>query len=175
MDQFGEEWFGPASQKALQNLYLETRQTSGRVVEIGSWTGRSTVALANACHPEVLHAVDTWEGSPGEISAELAADRDVFAQWKRNVYSLTAGNVEAFRMGWRDYAGKYATPVRFLFVDAEHTYVEVSDTIAAFLPLMPPGAVICGDDAHHDPIRRAVVEACPKAQAIATLWFWQVP
>lgn len=172
---FHEAWFPQESQEALADLYRMTEGVTGRVIEIGSWEGRSTVALANACHPEVVHAVDTWEGSPGEISADLARDRDVYGTWRSNVFSLTAGNVEAFRMGWRDYAARTAGPVRFLFIDAEHTYVEVRDTIAEFLPWMPSGAVICGDDAHHEPIRRAVIEAFPLAKGIATLWFWQVP
>lgn len=174
-----EQWFPEDSQQALADLYRKTEGLEGRVVEIGSWEGRSTVALANACHPHIVHAVDTWEGSPGEISAELAVGRDVFGTWKRNIYTETQGNVQAFRMGWRDFVVHYQAttddPVRFLFIDAEHTYVEVRDTIAAFLPLMAPRAVICGDDQHHPPVRDAVLEAFPHAYVVANLWWWRLP
>lgn len=172
---FTENWFGETSCEALADLYGRTTGP-GRVIEVGSWEGRSTIALADACWPEILHAVDTWEGSPGEISASLAATRDVYGRWHANVYGTTAGNVVPFRMGWREYADLVGAPIRFLFVDAEHTYEEVRDTIDTFRGLMVPGGVICGDDVHHPPVRDAVLEAFgSKAMTIATLWYWQAP
>lgn len=170
---FHEAWFGDASCQALADLYAKTDGVDGRVIEVGCWEGRSTIALANACHPEIVHAVDTWQGSPGEVSAELAAERDVFAQFKRNVFSETCGNVEPFRMDWRDYFAARTTPIRFLHIDACHSYEEVRDNIAAALPLMAPGSVICGDDAHHPPVQQAVIEQFPNAFLLATLWWVQ--
>lgn len=60
MSEFREEWFGVASQQALVKLARRTAHLEGRVVEIGSWEGRSTVALANAVWPTTVDAVDTW-------------------------------------------------------------------------------------------------------------------
>lgn len=170
---FHEAWFGDASCQALADLYAKTEGVHGRVIEVGCWEGRSTIALAAACHPEIVHAVDTWQGSPGEISEQLAAERDVYARFKANVYAETCGNVEAFRMGWREYFASRPDPIRFLHIDAEHSYREVFDNIAAALPLMAPGGVICGDDVHHPPVRTAVLELLPKASAMATLWWHQ--
>lgn len=174
-DPFTEQWFCEASQEALGFLYEKTAHLSGAVVEVGCWTGRSTVALANACKPAVVLAVDTWEGSPSEISASLAAERDVFAQFRRNVFSMTAGNVVPLRMNWRDYFNGRTQPIRFLHIDAEHTYREVSDNIAAALPLMVSGGIVCGDDVHHEPVRQAVLEHFPNAYGMATLWWSQIP
>lgn len=173
-DPFGEQWFCEQSQEALAWLCEKTAHLNGRVVEVGCWTGRSTVALANACHPAIVHAVDTWQGSPGEISAELAAERDVFAQFKRNVYTHTVGNVEAFRMDWRTFFADHPGPIRFLHIDATHTYEEVRDNIAAALPHMVSGGIICGDDVHHEPVRRAVLEHFPNAYGLATLWWSEI-
>ena len=169
---FTEDWFGEASQKALARLFRSVRLIDGDVVEIGSWEGRSSVALATAAAPAIVRCVDTWRGSPGEISAELAAERDVFSTWQANTAHLA--NVAAYRMGWREYAASYIGATRLVFIDAEHTYEEVSDTIAAFRPHMVKGGVICGDDNHHPPVQQAVLEAFGDAHLEATVWWVRV-
>lgn len=171
---FREEWFFPASQKALGDLYLRVDHLAGDVIEIGSWEGRSTIALANACHPAIVHAVDTWQGSPGEVSADLAKDRDVFSQFAANIDRYTAGNVEAHRMGWREFFTERRDPVRFCFIDAEHSYREVKENVEAVLPLMVPGGIITGDDVHHPPVQQAVIDVFGDANVTATLWWVQV-
>lgn len=169
---FTENWFCDASCDFLAHLVHHTVGVSGDIIEVGSWEGRSTIALANAAHPEVVHSVDTWAGSPGEISAELAAQRDVFAAFRSNIAELTAGNVEVHRMGWREFFAGRTNPVRLCFIDAEHTYREVRDNIKAVLPLLGPGGVICGDDQHHPPIRQAVTDTLGDAWVEATVWYW---
>lgn len=169
---FTERWFGPESCSVLHRLVHEVQFMSGAIVEIGSWEGRSTVALANAAYPKTVHVIDTWQGSPGEPSAELAAERDVFAQFSENVAHLTLGNVEVHRSGWRDVD---PFPAALLFVDAEHTYREVYDTIETWLPHMQPGGVICGDDIHHEPVASAVNVWFPDATVEATVWIARLP
>lgn len=174
-DPFGEAWFGPASCKAVQRLVASTQGLGGRVVEVGCWTGRSTVHIAQGCYPHRVQAVDTWEGSPGEISAELAAHRDVFAQFQQNIADFTRGNVDIHRMGWRDYFDQDRGPIRFLHIDAEHTYREVFDNIESALPLMVAGGVICGDDVHHPPIVQAVTDHFgTNWRREASLWIHEV-
>lgn len=172
---FTEEWFGDASQKALADLYEPVRDLDGVVIEVGCWEGRSTIALANACHPTFVRAVDTWDGSPGEISWTLAHQRDVYTRFVENIENHTGRNVTAYRMGWRDYFASHDNPIKFLHIDAEHTYSEVRDNIEAALPLLVPGGVICGDDVHHPPIRMAVLDTLPDAGVQATLWHWRKP
>lgn len=172
---FTEEWFSPESQQALAELYSKVAHLPGDVIEVGCWEGRSTVALANACHPEHVQAIDTWAGSPGEISADLAQGRDVYATFAGNIETLTAGNVTPHRMGWRQYLADTRGPVKFIHIDAEHTYTEVRDTIEAVRPLMVPGGVICGDDNHHPPIQDAVRDTLGNAWLCASLWHWTVP
>jgi predicted O-methyltransferase YrrM len=174
-DTFGEQWFCQQSQDLLAELGRSVKDVDGLIIEIGSWTGRSTCALANAVYPRVVHAVDTWAGSPGEISSELAAQRDVFAQWRANVAEFTKGNVIAHRMGWREYLPQISQPVALVFIDAEHTAVEVRENVKAVLPLVAPSGVICGDDVHHPPVRAGVSAMLP-AQDVnvgATLWWWR--
>ena len=173
---FHEEWFHLDAQECLAGLARQVADIPGLIIEVGSWEGRSTCALANAAHPRVVHAVDTWAGSVDEISQTLAAKRDVFAQWLANVGYWTRGNVEPHRMGWREFATMVEDPVAFLFVDAEHTYKEVRDNIKAFMAKMAPGGIICGDDVHHPPVRKALDEVLPGWQGSGTaVWSWTVP
>ena len=172
---FHEDWFGEQSQQALADLVAETADVDGAIIEVGSWEGRSTIALANAAYPAIVHAVDTWKGSPGEISGDLAKQRDVYTRFLTNIAEYTKGNVEAHRMGWRHFfIHRDPTPIRLLFIDAEHTYKEVRENIDKALPLMAPGGIICGDDVHHPPVLRAVLDVFPDALAIATLWVHRV-
>jgi len=174
---FHEEWFGQASCDTLARLVTEVADVPGALIEIGSWEGRSTIAMANAAHPRTVHAVDTWEGSPGEVSSELAARRDVWAQWNVNVRHFARGNITPYRFDWREFVEILGrSPVALVFIDAEHTYAEVRDTIAAFLPLMSPGGIVCGDDVHHPPIIEAVTEhfGADGFDRDATLWIVQL-
>lgn len=166
---FTEEWFSEAACECLATLARHTDGVPGLVVEIGSWEGRSTLALADAVAPAIVHAVDTWNGSPGEISAELAAQRDVFATFLANTEGR---NVEPHRMDWRWYVEQTTAPFRFVFVDAEHSYEEVRDTIRAVLPRMSPGGILCGDDNHYPPVKKAVIECLgPHTPVVASLWY----
>lgn len=172
---FTEAWFSPQSQQALAELAASTNHLDGDVVEVGCWEGRSTVALAAAVLPATVHAVDTWQGSPNEISADLAGARDVLHTFLGNMTELTDGNVVHHVMGWRDYFADHRDPIRFIHIDAEHSYREVFDNIAEVLPLMVSGGVICGDDVHHPPVQQAVFEQLGGVAVTATLWHWRVP
>lgn len=174
MTRFTEDWFSATSCRVLADLARTTDRLDGAVIEVGCWEGRSTIALANAIHPATLHAVDTWAGSPGEISAELAAERDVFDTFTANIAEATAGNVAVHRMGWRDFFADWSDPVRFIHIDAEHSYTEVRENIEAVLPYVVAGGIVCGDDQHHPPVREAVMDTLGNAMVAASLWYRQV-
>lgn len=176
---FIEEWFGDASCDVLAGLVKSVKDVDGLIVEIGAWEGRSTIAMAKAAYPRRIHTVDTWEGSPGEPSAELAATpgRDVHATWLENVRANTRRNVVEHRMGWREFVPTINEPIALCFIDAEHSYREVYDNIEAVLPLMAEGGVICGDDNHHPPVRQAIAELLDPTEVgmNATVWYWIKP
>lgn len=166
---FTEEWFSPLSQEVLADL--GRRAPAGEIVEIGSWEGRSTVALANAVYPRIVHCVDRWTGLAGY--REQPVDRDVFAQFQTNIAAYTKGNVVAHRMDWRMYTPE--GPVGLVFIDAEHTRVEVRDNIIAYRPLMVPGGIMCGDDVAWHEVREGVFDVLPidDLGVHASLWIWE--
>lgn len=172
---FTEDWYSDRSCAALAELVRKVRGLFGRIVEIGCWEGKSTVTIANEAWPATVLAVDTWAGSSGEVSAELAKERDVLAQFRKNVATLTQGNVTEVRADWRDYLAADRTPVRFCHIDATHTYDEVADNIRAVWPVILPGGILCGDDAAHSPVRSAVLDILGDDINLSagTLWWVQ--
>lgn len=173
---FHEEWFPQESQEVLARLVAEVAGVVGCIVEVGSWEGRSSVALARAADPRLVHCVDTWAGSPGEISADLAGRRDVFAQWQANVDHCTRGNCVPHRMGWREWVrDELHGSIALGFIDAEHSYREVYDNTLAFMQRLAPGGILCGDDAHHPPVQQALNELLPGWTREATCWIWRAP
>ena len=149
---FDEEWMGTDQINVLAALAQSTGVLEGEAVEIGTWQGRSAIPVANAIRPRVLHVVDHWQGDGPEavaagtaIRPELVA-RDNYGIFCANVAEATEGNVQVWKMDWREFAAQWTMPVSFLHLDATHTTQEVSDNIAAMLPYMVPGSVFAGDD-----------------------------
>lgn len=175
MPNFHENWYSDGGCALIGELAQSVMGFEGRYVEVGCWEGKSTCALANAVKPQIIHAVDTWEGSPGEISEELARERDVEAQFRHNVHELTEGNILAYRMDWRSYLEDHPYPIKFLHIDALHTYDEVAEQLAKFTPLVVPGGLICGDDWQWPGVQQAVLEAFPDSYFNGHVWLYQVP
>jgi len=172
---FTEEWFDDDAQSTLAELGRSVAHVPGRIVEVGAWEGRSTVALANAVAPREMHSVDTWRGSPSDQSWDLASVRDVFGTWQANIEELTAGNVVAYRMDWREYVAVAEGPVALCFIDADHTYDEVFDNIVAILPVLSRGGVLCGDDISALDVLAAVSDTVGYHYRAGTLWYWRKP
>jgi predicted O-methyltransferase YrrM len=170
---FVENWFTDASCETLAGLVRKVKMVEGRVVELGSWEGRSTLAMAGATY-RPIHAVDTWDGAPSDkYQREQVKTRDVFAQWCANLAEYRH-QVTPYRMDWLAYAQLDLGPVALVFIDADHTYTEVCAQIDAFLPLMSPGGIICGDDYPMRPVWRAVRKRLrPGYQVEGRVWWWQ--
>lgn len=171
---FTEDWYAPERLAVLADLARACLPLAGAFVEIGCWEGRSTLAIAQAIGKRELHAVDTWAGSPDHESRDLAARRDVYGQFCRNLAGRKS--VLAKIMNWRAYVATHAGPVAFVHIDGDHTYEEVHDCVTAFLPRMTPGGIICGHDywAHFPGVMRAVDDVFPHAQKSGELWWQQV-
>lgn len=165
---FTENWFTDASCTTLAGLVRQVEDVPGRIVELGSWEGRSTLAIAGATARPV-HAVDTWEGAATDTyQREQVKTRDVFARWTANL----AGHphVVPFRMDWRRYGD--GSPVALVFIDADHTTPEVKAQIDAYRPLMSSGGIICGDDYAMRPVARAVATRLQGYKVDGRVWWW---
>lgn len=178
---FCENWYSEVQLAVLAKTYRLAAHVPGAVVEIGCWEGRSTVALANACMPRLVHAIDHWRGVEIDGSAEIAGRRDIHASFLANVNALTTGNVRVHRDDWRAVLATWEQRIAFCHIDAEHDYDSVRLLLETLLPHLAPGAVLCGDDMDTagmsrgdlgGGVERAVRDTLSGYAENGNFWFW---
>jgi predicted O-methyltransferase YrrM len=154
---------GMVSPQAGVMLYLLALAAGpeGDIVEIGSWLGRSTAFLAQACEDAdngVVHAVDSFRGNPGRPSGAQANGRDIEAEFRANIARVGLSHrVVVHAKPSSEARAEIEGPLRMLFVDGEHTYDAVT-TDLAYAELLLPGGMIAVDDCSRPEVDRAVLE-----------------
>ena len=109
-----------------------------RLVEVGSWKGRSAVFMAveiiNSGKDIKFDCIDNWS---------LGNTRDEFEKniepVKHIINVLNMDSVEAAKL-YEDES------IDFIFIDADHKYNPVVNEIKAFLPKMKRGSTMTGHD-----------------------------
>lgn len=172
--QFGENWF------SYHNLYKELVEKTphdGKIVEVGTWKGKSIAFLAvevlNSGKNITIDAVDTWNGT-----AEEAPHRDDWHVQNGKLYDLFLNNIKPLTRGQHDF--DVIKPIRkasveaakdhadgslnCVFIDAAHDYDSVCQDIKAWLPKVKTGGIIAGHDWSWETVRKAVQDTLPKAE-----------
>jgi predicted O-methyltransferase YrrM len=148
------------------------------VVEVGSWMGRSTTAMADNMEGlGVILAVDTWKGS--EEHESFLADKPIDFVYQifcknlknhidsRRVCPVHLSSIDAARVFQAiGYAG-----FDMVFIDASHDYENVKADIKAWKLLVKPGGLLCGHDWGHPPIVQAVRELLGTPKSSSTIWY----
>lgn len=158
---FHEQWFNAKKIERLKLAMGQVSASAGLVVEVGCWEGRSTIQIARFFGDTIVLCIDHWKGDLTDHKsgvAVLAAQRDVFADFTENMQNAAIGNYSVLRKGWRE-AFPLNEPIKFLFIDGEHTYLEVFDNITLALPDMMPGSVMAGDDYTTPAVARAIEDS----------------
>ncbi len=128
-----------------------------RVLEIGSWEGRSTVFLLRHLPMASVTAVDTWEGSREHIGdPRLTRIEELFdanvARYGARLIKVKSTSADFFRL----HAA--CAPFDFIYVDGSHDADDVmADALGAFALLVPGGILVFDDyvwNRHPDPSRR---------------------
>ena len=108
--------------------------SKGRVVELGSYCGRSSIVLAAgliAASTDPLVCVDTFGGSPEHQPGQYCFDPETLVGGKIDTYPIFVDNlrraglqglVEVLRMSTLDASACFADRIALLFVDADHDY-----------------------------------------------------
>ena len=124
-------------------------QSQGAIVEIGSWKGKSTVALARGSAKktqEKIYAIDPhsilpqeryFEDTKSEFLANVAR-----AGVKDRVIPLIMTSQEAAK-GWNQ-------PIRLLWIDGDHRYKAAKLDFTLWEPFLVEGGIL----AMHDTIRK---------------------
>jgi hypothetical protein len=153
------------SDEATLLYELARAARGGSIVEIGSFHGKSTVALAlgaRAGGGAAVHAVDPFVPFTGALGGRFSpADKTVqlrnllLADVAEQVWLLHTTSLQAAR-GWRE-------PIALLWVDGDHTYEAVSADLAAWSPFVVPEGRI----ALHDSIDASLGPARLIAESVA--------
>ena len=156
--------------RALTRMILEFQTTHGhtpRVLEVGSWAGRSAIIMAKA--GARVTCVDTWEGSKNDCGTKAydgsrGRPLDVF---RRN----TAGLDIKAHVGKSPEAANEFDDHSFdiVYIDAEHDYDSVMADIKAWMPKAKHA--IAGHDYHvFEGVRQAVKDSGLTPQVVGNVW-----
>lgn len=161
-----EGWMNEAE---LTWLVSQARRRK-RVVEFGSYKGRSTTALAGGARGTV-YAVDWWPGS---------MEIEILPEFRKNLArEIAAGKVIVCHGHTARAFTCMREPADMVFIDASHDYQSVKNDIGEARRLMSEGGgvggLLCGHDfsAEFPGVKRAVVEEVPNYRVIqgGTIWY----
>lgn len=136
---------GAITDREAKWLYQAARKTSakGVVVEIGSFLGKSTVALAKGASK--VYAIDPHLGGrvigkkfSGPTYPKFLANLRL-AGVRQKVVPIRKFSFEAIK-NWK-------RPIRLLFIDGNHSYAAVRRDILDWEPWVVPGGIIACHDA----------------------------
>lgn len=142
------------------------------IVEVGSYLGRSTRALADNT-PGVVYALDDWYG-PRDFpltpeQRRLAAPR--FCEYMSGVLLTKVRPIVL------DHAKLYVDlHPDMVFIDGDHEYDNVRRDILYWKSVLSPAGLLCGHDWDvFEGVNRAVKELLPGAQVApnTNIWFWE--
>jgi len=147
---------GWLSKREAKLLFVAARNNfhRGRVVELGSYCGRSAIFLAGSLsgtNADQLICVDTFAGSPEHQLGQPKFDQRFYLDGRVDTFDAFQGTckaaglldrADAWRMTTLDAAKAFDGDVSVLFVDADHAYDAVSADLAAWLPQMVSGGIV---------------------------------
>ena len=141
---------GGITAQEAQLLYTAAQTVKdGCIVEVGSWLGRSTAALAlgtRAGYFAPVYAVDPHDNFRGILGGNFGpADRTIFMQNMlrleiTDVVRMVSLSSEYITASWPDAVG-------LLWIDGDHRYKAVKRDLACWRPHLRPDATVVFHDA----------------------------
>lgn len=181
------EFFERVVANTYESAKCHRHKRSMIIVEVGTWKGKSAIAMADACRRLGIEAqiicVDTWLGA-----TEFWTKHDDQKRYKSlglvngypTVYYQFLTNV--MQRGYRDVITplpqtstnaarmfqKFDIKADLVYVDASHEYSDVSDDISWWTSRLNVGGVIFGDDYcdHWKGVKDAVDECIGKHENV---------
>lgn len=137
------------------------------VVEVGSFKGRSSFALASAC-PGTVYCIDPWEDDTPEYDGT-----DAWTYWHDNI-EVVFPNVTAVRGRSPAVGDLVPAPVDMVWIDGSHDYENVAADIRYWRDRAR--RLLCGHDytAAFPGVVQAVDELLPYAALVPETWIWAV-
>ena len=125
---------------------------AGDVLEIGSFKGKSTVILAKAAQlagDVKIYAVDPLT-APCATDPDLRGDESSLKDFRANIERHKVADVIEFHQTFSSVlAQTWTRPLRFLWIDGDHTYNGTKLDFDGFAPHLSDGAIVAIHDVLH--------------------------
>ncbi len=157
----------------------ERASISMRILEVGSFLGRSTRALADNAAGRV-YAIDTWRNAdahPFMRAPRIRLEQDwAWQGFLRNMRDLIPAKLEVRRRNSLAAAKEFSEEGRrfdMIFIDGAHDYASVKADIEAWSSLLAEGGLLCGHDfcGKDLGVVAAVRELVPTRKIVDTIWY----
>lgn len=147
------EGFLSANEMRFLALLAACPTAAGEVLEIGSFKGKSTIILAKAAalagKNAKIHAVDPMT-APSETDPDLRGDATSFTDFQKNIEAHgVADRIEFHQTFSYKLAETWTPPIRFLWIDGDHTYEGTKLDFDGFAPHLADGAIVAIHDVLH--------------------------
>ena len=116
-----------------------------RIVEIGAYLGRSTVALALGCVGSKRHvfSIDTFRGIYCNEHVGESFEEDFFELWRGNIQEVgLLEYVSPLCNDSKEAVKTWEGPINLLFIDGSHWYEDVLADFEGFYPHVVGGGII---------------------------------
>jgi hypothetical protein len=138
-------WLSASEASLLMQTAGAASNLPGEFVEVGSYCGKSTVAIGDAIRytGKTLHAIDPHEGEVGgSLTMTMGSTLDNFRE------NIAGADLAGVVNEIRDYSFNVAWngPIAFLFIDGLHDFENVSRDFRHFAGFLTPGALIAFHD-----------------------------
>jgi len=119
----------------------------GAIVEIGSFKGKSTVMLAKVSQHYGLGpvtAIDPHNFNNEELHEyRTAAGSSSYDEFLRSIESAGVAHLVDVRRAYSsDIAKQWSQPIRFLWIDGDHSYLGAKSDFDGFLPFVLPSGIV---------------------------------
>jgi predicted O-methyltransferase YrrM len=163
-----------------KNLILQAKDNE-LFVEIGSFMGQSTAALAAyvaASGKQIeINAIDIFAISDfsdtNHVEVVEAFGGDLYETFLDNMRKAgVAELVKPIQTTSLQAAELYEDrSISYLMIDASHTYEDVVDDIEAWFPKLKVGGIMLGDDYDWESVKRAADDTLGKVNSMGSTWY----
>jgi len=152
------------TEKECAKLGELSKACQGAIVEIGSYKGRSTIAMAKVSMDKTVYAIDLWDMRYYDFSpSPKVAERGfylakTFKEFMYNMQVAGTTNVIPVKGDSHEIGKVWNIPIGLLFIDGDHSYKSVLMDYLLYSKHLIKGGYIAFHDHVLEPIARVIHE-----------------
>lgn len=141
-----EGWLSGREALALYNV-ARTLNPGARVLEIGSWKGKSTYCIGRGLRNGTIYSLDPFNAATiPDGHYDPRKDRPLLDQFKGNLARFGLTDRVQIRQGYsQDFAGTFSD-LDFLFIDGDHSLEACRYDYETYAPAIKPGGWLAFHD-----------------------------